>query len=178
MIIVTKEITLPLQLLPHRGRRAGRAGRGRASAPARRVLSTASATGHGAAGASGAAQPPGPGQGSSSPCPANKGSASASGVSVPTSPASVTVDLAGVGGAATRRQSVQGWRWGETRVWFARGGGGTRRAHLVRGEGRDVSSQYGARDETCPFSTGQGRDVRPVCMARGERCASGLYRGE
>jgi len=31
---------------------------------------------------------------------------------------------------------------------------GTRRVQLVRGEGRDVSSQYWGRDETCPVSTG------------------------
>jgi len=31
---------------------------------------------------------------------------------------------------------------------------GTRRVRLVREEGRDVSSQYGRRDETCPVSTG------------------------
>ena len=31
---------------------------------------------------------------------------------------------------------------------------GTRRVQLVRKEGRDVSSQFGRRDETCPVSTG------------------------
>jgi hypothetical protein len=39
----------------------------------------------------------------------------------------------------------------------ARGvGGGTRRDHLVRDEGRDVSTWYGTRDETCSLGTGGG----------------------
>ena len=33
---------------------------------------------------------------------------------------------------------------------------GGRRVQSVRGKGRDVSSQYGGRDETCPVSTGGG----------------------
>jgi len=36
----------------------------------------------------------------------------------------------------------------------------------VRGEGRDVSLQYGARDETCPVST--GRVTRRFQLVRGE----------
>ena len=31
-----------------------------------------------------------------------------------------------------------------------------RRVRSVRGKGRDVSGQYGKRDETCPISTGKG----------------------
>ena len=36
----------------------------------------------------------------------------------------------------------------------------TRCVQLVRGEGRDVSSQYGVRDEMCPVSTGGGVGAR------------------
>jgi hypothetical protein len=39
------------------------------------------------------------------------------------------------------------------RLWQA-AEGGTRRVQLLRGEGRDVSSYYEGRDETCPVSTG------------------------
>ena len=42
-------------------------------------------------------------------------------------------------------------------------GGGTRRVQSVREEGRDVSSQYGRRDETCPVSTGGGTRRVPCC---------------
>ena len=44
-----------------------------------------------------------------------------------------------------------------------RRGGGTRRVQSVREEGRDVSSQYGRRDEPCPVSTGGGTRRVPCC---------------
>jgi hypothetical protein len=51
-------------------------------------------------------------------------------------------------------------------------GGGT---YTLSSRGRDVSSQYGGRDETCPVSTGEGRDVSSQYGREG-RDVSSQYR--
>jgi len=42
---------------------------------------------------------------------------------------------------------------------------------LVRGEGRDVSTWYGEKDETCPLSTGKGGGERETASIRGPAAA-------
>jgi hypothetical protein len=87
------------------------------------------------------------------------------------SPSPTVPARGGAGGAGGRRREGVG-RWGQVACLL--------RVRLVRKEVRDVSGQYGWRDETCPASTGgrgEGgvppRTHRPAPRGRGARRPAG-----
>jgi hypothetical protein len=86
-------------------------------------------------------------------------------------------DAGDAGGGGGARGARRGRRRGRGR-WdaAARGvaaGAAARQRGGRRVAARGVSSQYGARDETCPVSTGGGRRVAARGATRGPRCSHG-----